>query len=113
MAAATTSVVSEKDVHRGHRDLLAAFFQEHPFQIVTWELLDQMIGRNYQQRVSDARRELHMHIENVPRYSPAGKRLTGDYRFRPDALGRDAADTWTAQPARLPLLDGPVGAYQR
>lgn len=82
----------EKSTHQGHRDALVAFFQEHVNQVVTWELLERLVGRNYQQRISDARRQLGLNIENVPRLALDGKRLTGDYRFRPLALGRDAAD---------------------
>ena len=96
MAEDHATMASTKALHLGHRDVLAAFFRDHPFQVVTWELLEQMVGRNYQQRISEARRQLDMNIENVPRRSPEGKRLTGDYRFRPEALGRDAADLTAA-----------------
>ncbi len=92
MAPDRAAMATEKDVHTGHRDQLAAYFRSHPFQVVTWETLEELVGRNYQQRVSEARRQLTMNIENVPRHSPEGKRLTGDYRFRPEALGRDGAD---------------------
>ena len=85
MAEDHATMASTKALHLGHRDVLAAFFRDHPFQVVTWELLEQMVGRNYQQRISEARRQLDMNIENVPRRSPEGKRLTGDYRFRPEA----------------------------
>jgi hypothetical protein len=102
----------EKQTHHAHRDALAVFFANHPYQIVTHELLEQMVGRNYQQRISDARRELQMNIENVPRSDPAGKRLTGDYRYRPEALGRDAGDLVHAVPQDLPIFGDQPGAYR-
>lgn len=113
MADNRATVVSQKSLHHGHRDLVAAFFREHPHQIVSWELLEQLVGRNYQQRVSDARRELGMNLENVPRFDAAGKRLTGDYCYRPHALGRDAATVVSYADSHLgPLFDRP-GAFQR
>lgn len=114
MAQHPVSVVTEKDVHHGHRDALAAFFQEHADQIVSWALLEALVGRNWQQRVSDARRQLKLNIENIPRFGPDGKRLTGDYRLRrADALGRSAdLPVIHADAAIGPLFDTP-GAFQR
>ena len=112
MAPDSAPMATEKDVHRGHRDALAAIFRATPFQVIEWETLEATVGRNWQQRVSEARRQLQKNIENVPRRSADGKRLTGDYVFRPEVLGRDAA-TFTAEPQRLPLYDGPSSGWQR
>ena len=92
MASDRAEMATQKDVHRGHRDSIAALFQARPFEVVSHEELEKLVGRNWQQRISEARRQLKMNIENVPRRDADGKRLTGDYRYRPDALGRDAAD---------------------
>lgn len=88
---------TEKAAHAYHRDILAAYFRARQYEVVTWETLEQLVGRNYQQRISEARRQLKMNIENLPQYNSDGKRLTGAYRFRPEALGRDAADLTKAK----------------
>jgi hypothetical protein len=76
-------IADEKQTHRGHRDLLAAYFQARPGVVVSHQALEALVGRNYQQRISDARRDLGMHIENVKRTDECGKLLTGDYRYVP------------------------------
>ena len=100
----------EVSTHQAHRDLLAVYFANHPYEIVSWETLEQLVGRNYQQRISDVRTQLKMDIENIKRTSPEGKRLTGDYRYRLNALGRDAADLVNAKPQGL--FDSEPGAYR-
>ena len=116
MAADLETLATEKDVHRGHRDALAALFHARPFTVISWETLAAICGPNFMQRVSDCRTQLGMHeIENVKRYAMIDgrkKRITGDYCFRPAALGRDAS-TFTAEPQRLPLYDGPIAGWQR
>jgi hypothetical protein len=72
-------------------------FRAHPYEVITWDILQGLVGRNFQQRISEARRQLKMNIENVPQFSADGKRLTGAYRFRPEALGRDGADLTKAK----------------
>ncbi len=113
MAPDLETVATEKDIHRGHRDALAALFQARPFQVVSPDILEELVGRNFQQRISEARRQLHMNIENVPRRNAEGKRLTGAYRYRPEALGRDASDLVNAAPQCLPIFGDQPGAFQR
>lgn len=105
-----TQVVARKADHVAQRDQLAALFEAHPHTVIRHEVLEGLVGRNYQQRLSDARRDLHMNIENVKLYGADGKRLTGDYRFRPAALGRDAADLVNAQPVNL--FTGQLSGWQ-
>ncbi len=106
-------VATEKVLHRGHRDQIAALFQARPFEVVSHEELEAVCGRNWQQRLSDARRQLKMNIENIPRHDANGKRLTGSYRYRPDALGREADTVVTEADSHVgPLFDRP-GAYNR
>lgn len=119
MASDSAPMATTKDTHRGHRDALAAHFRARPHRVIRWQALVDLVGLNFMQRISEVRTQLHMNIECVPRFAirrdgdgkPHVKRVTGDYRFRPEALGRDAADTWSATPMRLPLLDGERGAY--
>lgn len=99
----------EKATHQAHRDALAKYFEARQFRVVRWQELERLVGRCYQQRVSTARRELKMNIENVKRFiiirdaegKPHAKRATGDYRYRPNALARDAADFSKAMPQSL------------
>ena len=91
------TVADQKSDHRAQRDLLAAYFRAHPYEVVTWETLERLIeSPNFMQRISECRTQLGMReLENVPRYAMIDgrrKRITGDYRYRPEALGRDAAD---------------------
>lgn len=105
-----SEVVASKADHVAQRDALAALFRAAPHTIIRHEELEALTGRNYQQRISDARRDLRMNIENVKRYGADGKRITGDYRFRPAALGRDAADLTHAQPVNL--FTGQLSGWQ-
>ena len=85
----------EKAAHRAHCDQLAQLFQSRPFQVIGFETLVALVGANYMQRISECRRTMSLNLECVPRYAMIDgrkKRITGDYRYRPDALGRDAAD---------------------
>lgn len=106
-----------KQDHKAQRDLLAAHFRAHPYEVVTWETLEYLVGRNWQQRLSDARREEKMTIENLPRYADfAGrrKRITGNYRFRPHAEGRDADKIIKHADSHIgPLFDQPSGWQDR
>lgn len=110
MDETASAVVSAKATHVAHRDALAVYFATHPYEVVAWETLEALVGRNYQQRISDARLQLKMDIENVPRSAPDGRRLTGDYRYRLNALGRDAADLTQAQPVNL--FTGELSGWQ-
>lgn len=104
--------------HQAHRDKIAAYFQARPFQVVRWQDLIALVGLNFMQRLSNCRTELSMNIECVPRYAirrdatgqPHAKRITGDYRWRPHALGRDAADLVNAQPVNL--FTGELSGWQ-
>lgn len=99
--------------HLAREDRLAAYFEARPFHVVTHDELVSEVGENYRSRISPLRKRRGMVIENVPTFKADGSRGYGSYIFRPDALGRDASDTWTAQPQALPLYDGPAGAFQR
>lgn len=105
-----SEIVASKADHVAQRDQLAALFEAHPHTVIRHEVIEGLVGRNYQQRISDARRDLRMNIENVKRYGADGKRLSGDYRFRPAALGRDAADLVHAQPVNL--FTGQLSGWQ-
>jgi len=85
----------EKAAHRAHVAQLAQLFRSRPCEIIDWRELDALVGANYMQRISECRRTMKLNIECVPRYAEIDgrrKRITGDYRLRPEALGRDAAD---------------------
>lgn len=81
---------------QGNRDTLAAYFKLHPLEDIEAATLKDLVGDNYQQRISECRRELGMYLQNLPRIgedgSGAPKRLAGAYRWYPDgkSLGRDA-----------------------
>ena len=89
----------EVSTHQAHREMLRAYFTARAFRVIRWQDIERLVGRNYQQRISDLRRS-GFNVENVPRFMirrdaegrPMSKRATGDYRHRPEALGRDAAD---------------------
>ena len=94
--ASDISVSQEKADRQANRDTLAQWFKAHPLEDISPAALERMVGRNYQQRISDCRLDLNMNVQNVPkyRYGPDGaplKRLTGWYRYEPHTrLGRDA-----------------------
>ena len=103
----------EVSTHQAHRDLLAKMFQQRPFICIDAQECRDLVGENYMQRISEARRQLRMNIECVPQYAMIdghNKRISGAYRFRPNALGRDAADLVAYKPQ--PLFDTPSG-WQR
>ena len=52
----STDIAVEKQKHAGHVLILAVFFKEHPHCLVTRETLQQLVGDNYQQRISELRR---------------------------------------------------------
>ncbi len=115
MAADSAPMATEKATHAAHRASLLALFRARPFEEISGQALKELVGDNYMQRISEARRgEDGLKIECVPRYAEIDgrrKRITGDFVWRPEALGRDAA--WSATPQRLPLYDGPISGWQR
>lgn len=102
-------VVSEISDQQGNRDTLAAWFKAHPYVEISADDLEAMIGRNFQQRISECRRDLKMTVQNVPKWgednSGRRKRLTGGYLYRPDGapLGRSAE---TQVEAEWPTVHG-------
>lgn len=89
------TVADEKAHRRGHVRTLMLWFYAHPLVEISAEELETLVGRNYQQRISELRRNL-MRIENVPHAIELAdgtrKKLSGGYRFVPyEQLGRDAA----------------------
>lgn len=90
------TVAQEKASRLANRDTLAAWFRKNPLREISPDELEAMVGRNYQQRISDCRTELHMNLENVPRTAAdaAGrvKRLSGAYVWRPEGQERLGAD---------------------
>lgn len=90
------TVAQEKASRLANRDTLAAWFRKNPLREISPDELEAMVGRNYQQRISDCRTKLGMTIVNVPRAvkdaSGSVKRLSGAYRHQPtgESLGRDA-----------------------
>ncbi len=106
--SAPPTVAQEKASRQANRDTLAAWFQAHPLTEISPDELERMVGRNYQQRISDCRTELGMALQNCPKYRYNGDdqvsehverradgsadRLAGWYLHRPkgqEALGRD------------------------
>lgn len=95
---------------RGNRDTLAAYFKLHPLEDIEAATLKALVGDNYQQRVSDCRRDFGMCLQNVPRTVQDGvggvKRLAGAYRWYPHGkpLGRTAdtviAAGWSSKHGR-------------
>lgn len=99
--------------HLAQEDRLAAYFEARPFAVLTHDDLKAQVGENLRSRIAALKKKRGMRIENVPVKRADGKgRGYGSYVYRPDALGRDASDTWTAVPVKLPLYDGPSGAFQ-
>lgn len=109
MTTDAPSVAAEIQTRTAQRDRLAAFFRDHPMEVLFASDLEPVVGPNYRSRISDCRDELHMEIENVPQYREwtrerrnrhgrvrivlQRQRLVGGYRYipRPSApLGRDA-----------------------
>ena len=98
--------------HVAQQETLKALFEAHPFEVLTHAHLVSAVGENFRSRLPWVKTQLGV-IDNVPVFLENGRRGYGSYVYRPNALGRSAEDTWTAQPQRLPLLDGPAGAWQR
>lgn len=99
-------VNDEKAHHQSQRDQLARLFASRPHDLIRHEELEALVGRNYQQRISEVRRQLRLNIENVPRRDPLTlKLLSGDYRYRPNVLGREAADFVPGDPEAGTLFD--------
>lgn len=96
---------------------VVAFFRARDGQWIVAVALEQFGRQSWRTRVSEARQVFAAEggvLENRVRYVQTADGFVpiSEYRYRPQALGRSAEDTWTAVPVRLPLLDGPVGAYQ-
>lgn len=90
------TVAQEKASRQAHRDILAAWFLANPLREISPDELEAMVGRNYQQRISDCRK-LGMNVQNCPRMaldaSGTPKRLSGAYMYRPkgqESLGADS-----------------------
>ena len=79
MAPDSQTLAQEKAVHRGHRDQIAALFQARPFQIVRSDTLEALVGRNYQQRISEARLATADEHRECP--APRCRRKTADRRL--------------------------------
>ncbi|HMF28264.1 MAG TPA: hypothetical protein VKE42_05795 [Candidatus Cybelea sp.] len=91
--------------HLGQRDILANYFEAHPFVVVTHAELVTLVGENYRSRIADCRRALSMNIENVPVRKADGTRGYGSYRYRPGALGREADTFVPGNPETGTLFD--------
>jgi hypothetical protein len=90
------TVRDELDERSAHCAILAAWFVRHPWQDITPDELRDLIGPNYQQRISDLRcRDVDpLCIENVPKWftpeTGRKRKLSGNYVFKPQpSLGRD------------------------
>lgn len=71
------------------------------------------VGENYRSRISPLRKKRGMNIENIPAFKADGKRTYGSYRYRPNAIGREAADFLPGDPLHGTLFDTHPGAWQR
>ncbi len=90
------SVQEEKAQRQAHRDQISAIFKARPLEEITSDEL-RKVTPNFQQRVSQCRRELGMNIQNLRRWvtleDGSKKRLEGDYRFQPyESLGPSSAE---------------------
>jgi hypothetical protein len=98
---------TELDTRKGQRDKLAAWFTARPWQEVTSDDLERLIGHNFMQRLSECRTELGMTIENLPQWLQDGsgrkiQRLAGHYVYRPQSAQGRAAHEFTQQPRLIP-----------
>ena len=101
------SVSDEKAARKFQRDTIAALFTSRPLEEIDNSEL-RKITPHYQQRISECRQQLGMHIQNirvsVVQADGTLKRLDGNYRFTPYVpLGR-SSDTFTP---RTWTTDGP------
>jgi hypothetical protein len=78
------TVAEEKAQRQAHRDQIAAMFKRRPLEELTSDEL-RMVTPNFQQRISECRRELGMRIVNVRQWlvleDGSKKRLEGHYRY--------------------------------
>ena len=100
-------IAQEKQDRQFQRDAIAAIFRAAPLEEIDHDRLAQ-ITPHYQQRISECRRQLKMHIANVrvciALENGTLKRLDGNYRYHPNPpLGRDASEPVP----RLWTTDGP------
>lgn len=101
-------------------DALEAFVRANPNVWIPAVLFEPFGRQAWRTRLSDVRKRVEAEggaLENrLQRHPvPAGTTayaVVSEYRYRPQALGR-SAETWTAQPTRLPLYDGDVSEWQR
>jgi hypothetical protein len=90
------TVADQKAQRQAHVAILKVWFTANPLQEISAGELEKLVGRNYQQRISELRAAEAMRIENVPHALELAdgtrKKLSGGYRFVPyEKLGRDAA----------------------
>ncbi len=94
------NIQDEKDVQAAHVELLRELFTRRPLQEIEADELEQLVGRNFQQRISELRAS-GLTLQNIPRYGVVDgrrKRLTGAYRYLPYVpLGRDASTERSGQ----------------
>lgn len=91
-----STIAEEKAQRQAHRDQIAAIFKRRPLEDITSDEL-RTITPNFQQRVSQCRRELGMNIENLRQWmvlaDGSKKRLEGNYRYQPyQSLGPSSAE---------------------
>ena len=103
------TVSEELSERQAHCAILSAWFRSHPLQEITPAELKQLVGDNYQQRISELRKSPGpMHIENVAKWETRSdgkkRKLSGSYRFHPQQpLGR-SADVPLSRPVQPELF---------
>ena len=111
------TVSEEVSQRQAHCAILEKWFKANPLEEITPAELKALVGDNYQQRISELRKSPGpMHIENVPKWETVGTRLvrgkpqdvkrklSGSYRFHPQApLGR-SADVPLSRPVQPELF---------
>jgi hypothetical protein len=76
--------------HQTYRDRVAAYFKARPGQWIEWHELAAIGGAMaWRSRVSDARRQLHMQIDNKVHKLPDGTKVSA-YMYRPKAKAEAA-----------------------
>lgn len=105
---------------QNYAEQLEAFLRARPGAWIAAVDFEQFGRQAWRTRLSEVRQVIEAEggvIENRQRRVPLGASETSytilsEYRYRPQALGRDASDLHAAVPVPLPLYDGPPGAFQ-
>ncbi len=95
------TVAEERAQRQANRDKMAAYLKARPNEELTAGELERVV-ENYQQRISDCRRQLGMNIpykmQWIERQDGSKQRITGVWRYQPyESLG-PSSDQYRVQP---------------